>query len=367
MKLALVVPGGVDRSGEHRVIPALLALIARLAARNELHVYALAQEANAGEWLLLGAKVHNIGRGRTLWRAIRAIRAEHRRSPFNVIQSLWSGSPGFVAMVAGRLLSVPSIIHVAGGELVALPDIGYGGRQSWVGRLREALQLRAAGAVTAASQPILAQLRAMGITAQRVPLGVDIGIWSPRSPRRRQATAARLIHVASLNRVKDQATLLRALSMLAQAGVSFELDVIGDDTLQGEVQHQAAALGLAERVSFHGFLTQRQLRPLMDQADLLLMSSRHEAGPVALLEAAVAGVPAVGTHVGHFVEWVPEAAITVPVGDAQALATAIERILSDEELRLRLASAAQRRALAEDADHTAREFEALHARLCQAR
>jgi glycosyltransferase involved in cell wall biosynthesis len=92
------------------------------------------------------------------------------------------------------------------------------------------------------------------------------------------------------------------------------------------------------------------------------MASRHEAGPVVALEAAIAGVPTVGTAVGHLVEWAPSAALVVPVGDAPALADAIGRVLDDEALRLRLASAAQRLAIAEDADFTARAFEALYLR-----
>lgn len=44
MKLALVVPGGVDRSGEFRVIPVLLALVERLARAHDVHVFALRQE-----------------------------------------------------------------------------------------------------------------------------------------------------------------------------------------------------------------------------------------------------------------------------------------------------------------------------------
>ena len=56
LKIALVVPGGVDVSGEVRVIPALLALIGRLAARHEVHVFALRQQAEPGSWWLRGAR-----------------------------------------------------------------------------------------------------------------------------------------------------------------------------------------------------------------------------------------------------------------------------------------------------------------------
>src|SRR3546814_15294545 len=79
MKLALVVPGGVDRGGERRVIPALLALLERLANVHEVHVYALHQERMPGHWALAGANIHNIGDGWTRLRALHAIHSEHRR------------------------------------------------------------------------------------------------------------------------------------------------------------------------------------------------------------------------------------------------------------------------------------------------
>lgn len=363
MKLALVLPGGVDRGGEFRVIPAFLALIERLARKHEVHVFVLHQEPKPDRWELAGAHIHNIGDGWTRVRAIVAIRAEHRRSPFDLVQAIFSGSCSFIAVTAAKLLGLPSVVHIAGGELVALHEIGYGGRRKWKGRLREALILRGADAVTAASAPIIDSLHALGLEAARVPLGVDLHTWPPLAPRRRLAKQARLIHVASINRVKDQSTLLRALAVLAREGLDFQLDFVGVDTLQGEMQALADQLGLQQHIRFLGFKTQRELRPLMEAADLLVMSSMHEAGPLVLLEAAVMGVPAVGTAVGHLAEWPSSAALAVPVGDWTGLTDAIRRVLADEELRLRLAAEAQRRALQEDADCTARMFEALYRRL----
>jgi glycosyltransferase involved in cell wall biosynthesis len=360
VKLALVVPGGVDRTGEFRVIPALLALIERLARTHDVHVFALHQEAAAGRWALAGATVHNIGHGWTRLRAIATIRTEHRRAPFDLIHTIFSGSCSLVAVASAKLLRLSSLVHVAGGELVALHEIDYGGRRKWKGRLREALVLRGADVITAASAPIIDSLQALGVEAQRVPLGVDLQAWPPLAPRERSAKQARLIHVASLNRVKDQPTLLRALAALVDMGLDFEMDIVGEDTLQGEMQRLARQLGLEHYVRFHGFKTQRELRPIMESADLLVMSSLHEAGPLILLEAAVAGVPAVGTTVGHFAEWSPSAALAVPVKDWDALANAIHRMLADEELRLRLAREAQRRAILEDADYTAQSFQTLY-------
>jgi glycosyltransferase involved in cell wall biosynthesis len=365
MKLALVVPGGVDRSGERRVIPALLALIERLAALHDLHVFALDQEERAGAWELRGARVHNIGRGWTRVRAVRAILAEHRVARFDLVQSIFSGACGLVAVAAARLLGIPSVVHVAGGEPVSMSDIGYGGRVRWRGRCQEAVVMKGATVVTAASEPELDLLSAFGIAARRVPLGVDrVRDWPAREPEaRRPGEPARLIHVGSLNRVKDQATLLRAFARLAPGHPGVRLDIVGEDTLGGEIQRLARTLDLADRVHFHGFLTQRQLHPLVQQAHVSVISSRHEAGPIVLLEAAMVGVPTVGTAVGHIVEWAPGAALSVPVGDWEALAAAMHRILSDESLRLRVARAARLWALREDADYTAACFESLYSEL----
>jgi glycosyltransferase involved in cell wall biosynthesis len=364
MRIALVVPGGVDRSLEYRVIPALLALIGRLAINHDVQVFALYQEAAPGEWHALGAHIHNIGAKHTVSRAMRAIRSEHRRAPFDLIHSIWSGWTGLIAVLSGRLLRIPSLIHVAGGEVARLPEIGYGGRLKWYGRMREAWNLRGAAAVTAASSPLIDTLARLGVAAQRIPLGVDLAAWPPRDPVPRDPShPARLIHVASLNRVKDQTTLLQALAELMRSGSNFQMKVVGDDTLNGEIQSLAANLGLASRIEFLGFLPQRRLRTVVEDADLMILSSRHEAGPLAMLEAAVAGVPTVGTAVGHIREWSPTAAACVPVGDPARLAQVIGELLENENLRLRLAREALRRATSEDADYTAEHFQNLYASL----
>jgi len=367
MRVALVVPGGVDRSGEYRIIPALLALIGRLSRRHDVQVFALRQDAQPCDWQLAGAHIHNIGFRLTRTRAVRTIRAMHAASQFDLVHAIWSGSCGLVAVAAAGLLRIPSLVHVAGGELVALPEIGYGGALTWRGRVRERLTLRAASAVSAASAPVVDAIAALGVIAQRVPLGVDLTEWPPREPVRRDpGEPAKLIHVASLNRVKDQPTLLRALATLAQAGRDFEIDIVGEDTLTGEMQALTRELGLSARVNFRGFLRQRQLRPLVEAAHLMIVSSRHETGPLVALEAAVAGVPTVGTAVGHIAEWAPQAAVAVPVGDWAGLASAIARLLEDEDLRLRIAREALHRAILEDADHTAQSFQAIYTQLAGA-
>jgi glycosyltransferase involved in cell wall biosynthesis len=367
-RIALVAPGGVDPSGEYRVIPALIALIARLSQRHDVHVITLHQEPSASQWQLAGATIWNIGAPRTGLRALGALIKLHRSVGFDVIHSIFSGLGGSIAVTGGKLLRVPSLIHVGGGELVSIPEIAYGGAQRWRGRLRESLNLRGANVVTAASSPIIEMIAEHGISARRVPLGVDLDAWPVRKPMpRHRDRPARLIHVASLNRVKDQTTLLRAMALLKQSGQRFEMRIVGGDTLGGEMEAMTTRLGIDDCVRFLGFLTQRQLRPEIEASDLMVLASRHETGPLVLLEAAVIGVPTVGTSVGHLREWAPKAALCVPTGDHAGLAAAITTVLNDENLRIELALHAQDRAVREDANHTAACFETLYEELTSLR
>ena len=368
MRVALIVPGGVDRSGVDRVIPGQLWLIERLARRHQLHVFAFAQELEPGEWELLGATIHNIGNANGWRRRLFArFAAEHRSAHFDLVHAFFGGCGAYAALIGWRH-RLPVAFHCAGGELVALREIGYGWRCSARGRVGLRLAVRGARSVTVAT-PYMQQLAArLGIAAERVPLGVALDRWPALEPRpRRSGARARLLHVGDIRTVKDQATLLEAANHLLEAGVEFELDIAGFDTMGGVVQRSAPARRVDAVTRWHGLLRRDALRALMERADVLLVSSRHEAGPLVVLEAAIAGVPTVGTAVGHVAELAPDAAVAVPVGDAAALAREVAALLSDEPRRLTLARAAQQRAMAIDADYTAGTFERMYEELANGR
>ena len=194
MKLAIIVPGGVDRSGEVRVIPAFIGLISRLAAEHDVHVFATHQEDAPGSWVLEGARVHNLGLPRTAWRAVNAIRSEHRKQPFQLIHALWAGRHGALAVGAATWLGLPSIVHVAGGELVALADIDYGGCRTWRGRVLVGGVLRRATLVTCASTPMVELIAASGVkrTAGATRRGpATVAAAPPPAQERRRASAPR--------------------------------------------------------------------------------------------------------------------------------------------------------------------------------
>jgi glycosyltransferase involved in cell wall biosynthesis len=369
MKIAILTPGGVDRSGTERVIPHLLWQIERLTrAGDEVHVFAFNQEPLPGHWPLLGATIHNAGRRPQLLTLLKMLFAEHRRGRFDILHAFWALPSGFAGAIATHLLRVPLLLTLPGGDLANHPSIGYGGAIRLRSRLKVRFAAASAAAVTAPSAAMCEQASAAGIQAACIPHGVALDRWPQRAPMRRDKRAPlKLLHIGSLNLVKDQATMLRAMARLRDLGQAFELDVIGGDTLGGAVQRCAAELGLADHVRFRGFMPHAGLRQWIERADMLLVSSVHEGGPLVVLEAGIAGVPTIGTSVGHIADFAPDAAIAVPVGDSDAMAEAIHRLAADEEERLRLAYAAQRRAIGKDADATSGGFRRLYAALAERR
>ena len=368
MKVALVMPGGVDRSGTERVIPAFVWLIERLARRHDVHVFATRQEDESGSWKLNGAEVYNAGTAHgSSVRLLTRFGAAHRQHPFDVVHGFfgWSGT---VAALAGWRFGVPAVFHAAGGEFVALRDIDYGMRTTLRGRLGLRFALAGARRVTVASRFMQQLAKRRSVHAEYVPLGVGVDQWPPREPCRRDASRPlRLLHVGDIRPVKDQTLLISAAGHLSGAGVAFELDVVGLDTMKGAVQRTPDARRIESMTRWHGVLGRDALRALMDRADLLVMTSRHEAGPMVALEAAIAGVPTVGTAVGYVDDWSPDAAVAVPVGDAPALAREIAALASDETRRLQIAREAQRRALVVDADFTAAAFEKIYTEVASRR
>lgn len=364
VRIALIVTGGLDRGGRQRVIPALLALVGALARRHEVHAFVLRHYPEPCDYELLGATVHDLGRadgipGLGRWRqARRLFAAMTRLGPFDLLHAYWGIPAGVVGTAVADRLGIPSIVTLDSGELVGLPDIGYGLQRRWRDRRAIAATLRRTSRLTVCTAYMISLARARGASVTEVPLGVDPRHFPPSAPT--AGAPWRLLHVASLNPVKDQATLLRALAIVVAREPRVMLDIVGEDTLNGEIQRLARTLGVESAVTFHGFQPTDALGDFYRRAHLHVVSSRHEAAGVVTLEAACAGVPTIGTRVGYVADWDGERAVAVDVGDAEGLATGILALLADPDRRARLGAAARAWAIEHSAEWTAERFDAIY-------
>ncbi len=359
MRVGLIVRGGVEHGSEDRnAAPIFVDFIRRIAATTRLQVLSLhgsspasvlsLLRARAAAYPFAGAEAFALGttgapRLRLLADALRVLAAIRAAGPRSARPEILHGiglSPGVVATVAGRLLGIPSVVSLIGGELTSLPAIGYGELRSAKGRAIVSALLAQARTITVASGFMRARVEQHGARARRMPFGIDVDRF--RAPvARPDGPPFRLLHVGTLCALKDQLTLVRAVRALVDDGLDVALDVVGFDDWGGRVQRESDALGLNGRVIFHGWAERDHLVGLQRSAHAFVMTSLDDVAPAAVLEAAAAGLPIVGTDVGFIADWAPEMAVATPIGDARALAAALRRLLGDRAERERLASNAQ--------------------------
>jgi glycosyltransferase involved in cell wall biosynthesis len=347
-------------------MPMLLALIERLARRHDVLVIAINQEPEACDYPLLGAHVVNLGSSAQHRLVNWASRLTLLRSalksfgrPLDVLHAFWVHPPGSLAIAVGAWIDVPVVVSVGGGELTWLPEIGYGGQGSLRTRTVISATVRRATVVSAPSAYALQSLRKLRKDALWLPMGVADSFFQ-NGTAEGNGSSKRLLHVASLNRVKDQTTLMHAMRLVSDVLPDVRLDCIGVDTLDGRIQDLAHDLGISSVVQFHGVLPVDELLPFYRKAHVYVQSSLHESMGAAVLEASAAAVPIVGTAVGLVAEMSPQAAVAVRAGDAEALAGGILSLLSDEEQRTRVGHEAQKFARMYDADWTVSQLEAVY-------
>jgi glycosyltransferase involved in cell wall biosynthesis len=154
-----------------------------------------------------------------------------------------------------------------------------------------------------------------------------------------------ILAVGTVEPRKDYPGLVRAFGALAGDRPGVGLVIVGADAWgSGEFQEAMERSPFRDRISRPGYLGDAELSAVIRDAAVLAYPSRYEGFGFPPLQAMAAGVPVVATAAGSVPEVVGPAAVTVPVGDADALAGALARILDDRQAALGQVEAGRRRA-----------------------
>jgi D-inositol-3-phosphate glycosyltransferase len=147
-----------------------------------------------------------------------------------------------------------------------------------------------------------------------------------------------ILYVGRLQRWKGVDLIIRALAQLPQAA----LLIAGSGDDRARLETLTGELGLNGRVRFLGSVPRDDLPVLYSTADLLAAASTaSETFGIGPVEAQACGLPVVASRFGGFPEAIADgvSGLLVTPGDVAALAAAIGRVLSDDQLRARLAAA----------------------------
>jgi N-acetylgalactosamine-N,N'-diacetylbacillosaminyl-diphospho-undecaprenol 4-alpha-N-acetylgalactosaminyltransferase len=192
--------------------------------------------------------------------------------------------------------------------------------------------------VIAISNGVKDSLLSFGVCPSRIrvmhnpqPLRTFRELASQSTPVQLQRDVPNLVTVGRLVDLKDHVTLINAFHKVRD-NMDVRLYIIGDGPTRKKLESLAQKLGLGDDVSFLGW----QANPfaLLKQADIFVLSSRFEGFPNVIVEAMACGLPVISTDCPSGPNEIlrgGKAGVLVPVGDVDALARAISRLLTDRQ------------------------------------
>lgn len=197
-------------------------------------------------------------------------------------------------------------------------------------------------AVTTVSRWLAAEVRDMapGVTPIVAPMPVSTTIFHPAGDR----ATDRLLFVGRLNAQKGVALLLDAV---ARMRTRLTLDIVGHGPDAARLLAQSEQLGIADRVVWHGAQPQPALPSFFQRASAVVVPSLGEGLGLVAVEAQLCEAPVVAFDSGGITDTIVhgETGLLAPPGDVDALASALDRLWDDPELRLGLGRAGRMAAL----------------------
>lgn len=329
LRLAIIVPGGVNSGFKGQGFPSMVSLIRGLHKEIDITVYSLAKPNISNE---LNVKyVPGKGKLKALFLLLLFF-FNHIRSPFHIVQAFWGFPSGRLANIISLLFSIPSVITLMGGETASIPELNYGSLRNDEGVKGVQKLIEKSTAIVPVSQYQINVLKTFGFTDfskfRIISFGIEKRGIEKLYPTKEPFS---LVIMANINLVKDHATLIKAFEIISKK-INVKLTIVGGDFLNGSVQKIVEEHNLSNSIEFTGILTNKQALQLLENSDLAVLSSKSEGQSVAFSEAMAYGVPFCGTNVGLMNDLSGKYCLAAESGDFEALANNIINVLTDRKL-----------------------------------
>lgn len=157
--------------------------------------------------------------------------------------------------------------------------------------------------------------------------GVNTDIFTPQKERKK---TNQLLWIGRYTRGKGVDYLLEGFKILSKKNPELKLMMIGWGPMKEEYLLKIGDMGLSNKITIKEFVSNNELPEIYNSSDVFILPSINEGVPRAILEAMSCAVPVVCTNLPQLLKVVDGCGITVPIKDSQAIADAVEKILSDK-------------------------------------
>ena len=151
-----------------------------------------------------------------------------------------------------------------------------------------------------------------------IPNGVDFSVIPSRSHARNDLM--KIVNIARMVKIKDQATIIRAVKKIYDKGINVSLDFCGDGVLEDDLRNLVSNYNLNSVINFHGIVERKEVYRYLTESDFSVVSSFNEGFGVATIESMAAGSLVLATDIPIHKEIINDYDLLFPVGDADALA-----------------------------------------------
>lgn len=241
------------------------------------------------------------------------------------------GGPSFVVettvAILAKIFRLPVIMVLHGGNL----PVFFARFPRWSRSV-----LCQAKMLVAPSAYLIEAVRPYAYEPRFIPNVIDLTLY-PYTPRR--SVRPRLIWMRSFHEIYNPEMAVEVAAALSEKYPDVQLVMAGQDKgLLPATKTFAESLGVANRVTFPGFLTPPKKREWFAQSDIYINTNHIDNMPVAILESCAMGLPVVSTKVGgiSYLLSHEETGLLVPPSDVRGMVDAIVRLVESPELASRL-------------------------------
>ncbi|MFI5590052.1 glycosyltransferase family 4 protein [Amycolatopsis sp. NPDC051758] len=227
-------------------------------------------------------------------------------------------------------------------------------RWAWKDLVRVYRDARLVTTPTPRAAEVLAGI-GLGRPAQVVSCGIDLAHYAVPAARPTGRPMS-VLFVGRLDAEKNIDQLLRALAPLPHV----RADLVGDGTRRQELEELAAELGVADRVTYHGFVSDAELVRRYAEADVFCMPGTAELQSLATMEAMAAGLPVVAADalaLPHLVHHGENGYLFEP-GAITTISRWIADLAADPDARARMGEVSRAIVARHDIDDALATFEA---------
>jgi glycosyltransferase involved in cell wall biosynthesis len=312
--LAWIISGFAGDEKDNNGAPAILNLARELSLSPviELDIFSFYYPLNKPHYKFHNANVFSfsdgIGNSKhqkiDIWNQVEnKFNREHKKRQYDLIHSIWSGEPGYIAARIARKNNVPLVTSVCGGELAEIKEINYGSRLKFFQKKFVNKAFKEADKIIVSSDFIKGQVNKyykndVNSKITKIPFGIEHQFFYPdNSTNGTKNDFPVLLNIANAVPVKNHILLFKAFEIFKKEYPDSILKIYGRDE-NNYLKKLASDTGLQNSIFINGFVDYELIPEIINSADIFILTSYYESQNAAALEAGFCGVPVIGTNTG---------------------------------------------------------------------